>query len=103
MTRWCLVGMVLFFSGRAVRGDSGGLVVSDLERILAGQNAAAEELAERPDDRWLRMWLTDWVFEEILLRSAGEQLNRPISTLKRFSSASYLYELSRYTVRLYAA
>lgn len=39
----------------------------ELRRILEEQRAAAEYLRSCPSDRGARLWLADWVAEEILL------------------------------------
>lgn len=45
--------------------------MSTLDRILAEQRAAAARVMANHEDRLARLWLADWVAEELLYRIAG--------------------------------
>ena len=44
--------------------------MSELDYILAEQREALAYLKDHPDDRGARLWLADWVSEELIVSGA---------------------------------
>ena len=41
--------------------------MTELDRIIAEQKLAVANIAREPDSRGARLWLADWMAEEVLL------------------------------------